>query len=135
MMIRRGTILLCVVALSASLVSAADWHQWRGPDRDGISKETGLLKSWPADGPTLVWRVQGLGGGMSSIAIANGHIYSMGQKGGQTHIVCRNVRDGSEVWGVTVMKVSQVFSLCRAESGSIRRVSWAVSFLLALRPV
>lgn len=86
----------------SSALQAADWFQWRGPNRDGISEETGLLKQWPSGGPQLLWRVQGLGSGMSSVAIANGKIYSMGKKGGQVHLVCRNLSDGSEVWSTPV---------------------------------
>src|SRR3982750_1609368 len=44
-----------------------DWPQWQGPDRNGISKETGLLKEWPASGPPLVWSAANLGGGYGSI--------------------------------------------------------------------
>ena len=51
---------------SALIASAADWPQWRGPNRDGKSAETGLLASWPAGGPRLVWKAQGLGEGYSS---------------------------------------------------------------------
>lgn len=46
---------VCSVALAQAAANAS-WPQWRGPNRDGISKETGLLKEWPADGPTLVWK-------------------------------------------------------------------------------
>jgi outer membrane protein assembly factor BamB len=57
---------------------AADWPQWRGPNRDGICTETGLLKSWPEGGPKLVWELTGLGKGYSSLAIADGKLYTMG---------------------------------------------------------
>ena len=54
--------------------------QWRGDGRDGIYNETGLLKAWPADGPQLLWKYEGLGAGMSSAAIAGGKIYITGLK-------------------------------------------------------
>jgi hypothetical protein len=57
---------------------AADWPQWRGPDRDGICAETGLLKSWPEGGPKLLWEMTGLGTGYSSLAIVDGKLYTMG---------------------------------------------------------
>src|SRR3954462_415869 len=60
---------------------AEDWPQWRGPNRDGISKETGLLKEWPKSGPKLVWQIKDLGGGYSTPAIAGGRIYLMTNKG------------------------------------------------------
>ena len=56
-----STIIVGLLALLSSNLSAADWPQWRGPNRDGISKETGLLKAWPAEGPKLVWQVKDLG--------------------------------------------------------------------------
>ena len=74
-----------------------DWPQWRGPNRDGISKETGLLKTWPAAGPTVVWRVQ-LGEGFSSIALANGYAYTMFSKGNDEHLVCFDANTGTEKW-------------------------------------
>ena len=66
---------------------AANWPQWRGPNRDGISKETGLLKQWPAEGPPLVWKATGAGRGYSSFSIANGRLYTMGLRGDREFIV------------------------------------------------
>lgn len=60
------------------VVSAADWPQFRGPNRDGICAETGLLKSWPDGGPKLLWEMSGLGTGYSSVAIVDGKLYTMG---------------------------------------------------------
>ena len=51
------------LASQAMAQTAALWPQWRGPNRDGVSKETGLLKQWPADGPPLVWKATGAGRG------------------------------------------------------------------------
>lgn len=102
MMIRTTVQVFVTLVLTLPVSSAADWHQWRGPNRDGISTETGLLDTWPADGPELVWRVRGLGRGMSSLAISNGKIYSMGKKDGQVHIVCLNLSDGAEAWSTPV---------------------------------
>ena len=55
--------------------------QWRGENRDGIYRETGLLKEWPADGPELLWKFEGLGEGHTSVAIAGGKIYATGMHG------------------------------------------------------
>src|SRR3569832_2133755 len=52
-----------------------DWPQWRGPNRDNVSTETGLLKQWPKGGPPLAWEAKDLGAGFSSVSVANGHIY------------------------------------------------------------
>ncbi|MGQ9610978.1 MAG: hypothetical protein ACUVWN_16905 [bacterium] len=56
-------------------VQSADWPQWRGLNRDGISKEIGLLKTWPENGPKLIWTATGFGSGFSSPSISNGNIY------------------------------------------------------------
>src|SRR4030065_381592 len=61
-----------------SAAQGADWPQWRGPNRDGVCNETGLLKSWPADGPKLLWETTGFGPGYSSMAIVDGRLYTMG---------------------------------------------------------
>src|SRR5438874_7258964 len=58
--------------------SGTDWPQWRGPRRDNVSTETGLLKQWPKEGPPLVWKAKGIGAGYSSVAVAGGRIYTMG---------------------------------------------------------
>ena len=58
----------------------AQWPQWRGPLRDGVSKEINLLKKWPAEGPGIVWSTDGLGEGFSSTAIQNNMVYTTGKK-------------------------------------------------------
>src|SRR6185503_7368899 len=67
--------------------SPTDWPQWRGPNRDNVSHESGLLKEWPKDGPPLAWKAKGLGGGYSSVSIAGDRIYTMGDAadGGYVH--------------------------------------------------
>ena len=58
------------LSLSTSAVSApADWPQWRGPNRDGHSADTGLLKQWPEGGPKLVWKATGLGSGYTGVSV------------------------------------------------------------------
>ena len=77
---------------------AADWPQWRGPDRTGVSQETGLLKSWPKEGPPKVWSVAGCGGGFSSVAVADGVIYGTGSARGKNIAWARNESDGKLIW-------------------------------------
>ncbi|MFO0824988.1 MAG: PQQ-binding-like beta-propeller repeat protein [Gemmataceae bacterium] len=84
-------------ALALSL-SAADWPQWRGPDRTGVSKETGLLKVWPKDGPLVAWKVKGCGAGFSSVVVTGGVIYGTGLKDGKELLWARKESDGSEIW-------------------------------------
>ena len=81
-----------------SNVFGGDWAQWRGPNRDAKSKETGLLKTWPENGPPLAWKVTGVGGGYSSIAIANGRIFTMGDLDDGSYAIVLNEPDGSLIW-------------------------------------
>jgi len=73
-------------ALFSLCLSAQDVIQWRGTDRTGIYKETGLMKSWPADGPNLLWHYDQLGEGHSSVAIANNKIYVTGLTDGKGYL-------------------------------------------------
>src|SRR5947209_7477411 len=59
----RQFSLLLMMAWLVIPVAGADWPQWRGPQRDGISREAGLLDAWPAGGPPQLWKTQGLGQG------------------------------------------------------------------------
>ena len=87
-----------VFACSATSSRANDWPQWRGPDRTGVSKETGLLKTWPKDGPAKLWTAKDCGGGFSSIAVAKGVIYGTGSKNGKNHLWAKKESDGSPIW-------------------------------------
>ncbi len=91
---------LTVLFLFAATVPcwAPDWPQWRGPQRDGISPETGLLKSWPAGGPRLVWKIQGLGEGYSSVSVARGQIFTQGQRGDQQFVLSFDAATGKKLW-------------------------------------
>ena len=77
--------------------SLGQWNQWRGPNRDGVSIEKGMLESWPDQGPPVVFSVKGLGKGMASVAIADGKIITMGNKDGNTRVVCLD-RNGDIEW-------------------------------------
>ncbi|MHC4597123.1 MAG: outer membrane protein assembly factor BamB family protein, partial [Planctomycetota bacterium] len=73
---------LCLIVLSYhSVAKAADWPQWRGPNRDGKSLETGLLKRWPNGGPKLLWSIEGLGTGFSTVSVADSLLYTTGMVG------------------------------------------------------
>jgi outer membrane protein assembly factor BamB len=89
---------LFVLASQAMAQTAAIWPQWRGPNRDGISKETGLLKQWPAEGPPLVWKAAGAGRGYSSFSIADGKLFTMGLRGDREFVVAFDVATGKEAW-------------------------------------
>ena len=79
--------------------SAADWPQWHGPNRDGISSETGVLKKWPDSGPAVLWRTP-LGEGFSSIVVARGAAYTMFAEGEDEYAVCLDAATGQERWRV-----------------------------------
>ena len=78
--------------------SAEDWPQWQGPDRTAHSKETGLLKEWPKDGPPLAWRVGDLGGGFSAPSIVGGRLFGMSNRGSDEVVWALSETNGKEVW-------------------------------------
>jgi len=86
----------------AAVDTEPSWAQWRGENRDGISQETGLLKTWPAEGPPVAWQSSGLGGGYSSVAIADGRMVTMGKFGNETRLIAIRLNDGSKIWDVAV---------------------------------
>lgn len=89
------------VALSifiANQLSADDWPQWRGPDRDGVSKETGLLKTWTADQPKQLWIYRNAGNGYSGPAIAQGKLFTMGTRNGSEILLALEADTGRELW-------------------------------------
>ncbi len=88
--------------VSQSSVNAEDWPTWRGPNRDGLSQETGLLSKWPANGPKLLWRIDEFGRGYSSVAISNGRLYTMGKRQGSAELMCLDLKTGRGVWATPV---------------------------------
>lgn len=77
---------------------AADWPQWRGLDRTGLSRESGLLKQWPPSGPPLVWSTSNLGAGYGSIAVSKDRIFVQGMKGRDSTVSSLNRADGKPLW-------------------------------------
>lgn len=90
-------LLLSATALAASPQSF-DWPQWQGPDRDAVSKETGLLQQWPKEGPPLAWKVKGLGGGYGEPSVAAGRIFGMSDRGGDEVVWALSENDGKTLW-------------------------------------
>ncbi len=78
--------------------ATGEWPGWRGANRDAVSSETGLLTEWKAPGPPLAWKTTGLGGGFSSVSVASGRIFTMGDKEGAQHVLALNQTDGRLLW-------------------------------------
>lgn len=94
---------LCFVAAQ---VQGGDWPQWRGPNRDGISLETGLLKEWPREGPKLLWQLKDIGGGYATPAVVGGRLYVISNQGMENESVqALAVDDGKPVWATRLGKV------------------------------
>jgi outer membrane protein assembly factor BamB len=94
------TKLLAGLALSAVGVMAAgtDWPQWHGPNRDNLSAETGLLKEWPAGGPKLAWKAEGLGSGFSSVSVVGNKIFTIGDLGNSACVLALDSSTGKQLW-------------------------------------
>jgi outer membrane protein assembly factor BamB len=101
-------LLLGIVTFTAfaslALAVPNDWSQWRGPNREDISHETGLLKSWPEGGPKLTWKVAGIGTGYSGVSVVGSHIFTMGDMGDASYALALNVADGKIIWKSRVGK-------------------------------
>jgi len=84
------------------VVHSGSWPGWRGPNRDDICKETGLLESFPTTGPPIKWHVNGMGSGYSSVAIDNGRIFTVGNINGQCNVLALSVANGRRYWAVPI---------------------------------
>jgi len=89
-------LLLCAPQTSAQ--AGGEWPQWRGANRDGISKETGLLKQWSEAGPPLAWKTTGAGRGYSSLSASKGKLYTMGLRGEREFVIAFDFKTGKELW-------------------------------------
>jgi outer membrane protein assembly factor BamB len=76
----------------------SEWFQWRGPNRDGISAETGLLQDWPKSGPPQVWKITGVGNGYSSFSTSGGRLYTLGARSGNEYVIAIDRATGKKVW-------------------------------------
>jgi outer membrane protein assembly factor BamB len=101
-------ILILAMAVTAATIGApapavvGDWPQWRGAERNGISRETGLLKLWPESGPKANWSISTLGEGYGSLAIRGDRIYVQGSNGSASTIFSLNRADGKTVWSAAL---------------------------------
>jgi outer membrane protein assembly factor BamB len=97
--------LVLVSSFDARLIRAEDWPQWQGPDRTNVSKETGLLKSWPKDGPKLLWTFEKAGVGYSGPAIVGDRLYTMGGRDDTSYVFAIDVKSGKEIWNCPIGKL------------------------------
>ena len=100
-MFKRSLLTIgALVALYSGAASSqtADWDQWRGPNRDGKSPETGLLKSWPAEGPPLLWHTTEAGIGYSSFSTVSGRLYTLGDRGETGFVIALDAATGKRLW-------------------------------------
>jgi outer membrane protein assembly factor BamB len=91
------TAVAFLVACLGPCARADDWPRWRGPRLDGISRETGLLKKWPKEGPRQLWKAP-LSGGFSSVAVADGLVFTQTKEKNQEVVVCLDAATGKDVW-------------------------------------
>lgn len=92
-----GYALALILAVAAVSVSASDWPQFHGPNRDNKSAETGLLSSWPEGGPQRAWETAGIGKGYATVAVVGDRIYTTGAVGGNCVISALDM-DGKKIW-------------------------------------
>jgi outer membrane protein assembly factor BamB len=84
--------------IQRTFAQALEWNQWRGPNRDGHSSETGLLQQWPAGGPRLLWKGAGAGTGYSSFSASHGRVYTLGARGDTEYVMAFDAASGQKVW-------------------------------------
>jgi outer membrane protein assembly factor BamB len=93
-----------LLLLTSATLTAADWNQWRGPDHDGISRETGLSSKWSESGPKLLWRNDALGVGYSNFSFSDNMIFSMGDRGDSCFLFALDAKSGKEIWNLKIGK-------------------------------
>ena len=99
-------LLIGAIVFSLSMLQGASWPQWRGPGRDGISKETGLLPQWPAEGPKLLWHLDDIGDGYSTPAVVEDQIYLISNEGMDNEFVqALDVENGEQIWAARLGNV------------------------------
>ena len=90
--------LACVAAVAFDLTTrAADWPSWRGPEGNGISKETTWSSDWGSNGPAKVWTTN-VGVGFSTVAVAADRVFTAGWADGQDTVRCLEAATGKVVW-------------------------------------
>ena len=103
---RTLAVWVALVSFVSTVALAADWPQWRGPHRDGISAETGLLAEWPKEGPSLVWHAKEIGDGYSTPAVVGDRMYLISNQGmDDEYVQCLSTADAKQLWRTKLGKV------------------------------
>lgn len=95
-------------AKTDSKATVPDWGMYRGPNRDGISPDTGLLKTWPESGPPLAWKATGLGQGYSSVSIVGDRVFTMGDVDKNCTLIALSATDGKTLWHLPIAPTTKV---------------------------
>jgi len=90
-------LIIGFVFLLSQPLFAEDWNQWRGPDHNGVSNETGWSATWSVDGPKQLWKLS-VGTGYSSVSVSDGRLYTMGNMDKTDTIYCLDANKGTEIW-------------------------------------
>ncbi len=109
---------LLAALVCGSCATAADWPAFRGPNRDGLSPETGLLKEWPKDGPTLSWTAKNLGLGFGTPSVADGKVFGIGTRDGKDGVWAVDEADGKEKWFTPFADVVKVRNQSNGPGGT-----------------
>ena len=101
-----GILIAVSIGFAFFTAVAADWPQWRGPQRKGISRETGLLQAWPKGGPGLLWQVKDIGEGYSTPAVIGSRLYLLSSRGlDNEYVQALSGKDGKPLWTTRIGKV------------------------------
>ena len=85
------------LAVGASVAQAADWPNWRGPDHNGVSREADWYEKWPSRGPKRLWKAS-VGTGFAAVSVANGRVFTMGNRSARDQIIALDEATGDELW-------------------------------------
>ena len=96
---KRTILTLIILLILSSQTFTQPIAQWRGPDRNGIFPETGLLKSWPESGPELLWALEDLDRGYASVTVTDQIIYLAGRKDKHEFLTALD-KDGNRLWRI-----------------------------------
>lgn len=100
--IRLGVVCSCILTIHQVDADQGPWPQWRGPERDDISEETGLLQEWPEGGPPRQWLFEDCGVGYGGPAIVDDRVYILGGRGEEELLLCLDAKNGQELWSVAL---------------------------------